>query len=146
MQWISSVLSPDRTGPLAALGLGNATSMSGAGASPDGRSSFGFALMRGKRPGMEDFHHAEYRKDTRSGETVGLFGVFDGHGGPNAADFVRSNLFKNLLQHPKWPGDIQRAIGEESCVRHAIVMLLSKCCMHVQILLSLACMRLGDAW
>eukprot|EP00955_Chlamydomonas_euryale_P010011 107421-Chlamydomonas_euryale.AAC.8 len=53
-----------------------------------------------------------------------------GHGGPNAADFVRSNLFKNLLQHPKWPGDIQRAIGEESCVRHAIVMLLSKCCMH----------------
>mmetsp|Transcript_26289 Transcript_26289/g.78076 ORF Transcript_26289/g.78076 Transcript_26289/m.78076 type:complete len:292 (-) Transcript_26289:191-1066(-) len=112
MQWISSVLSPDRTGPLAALGLGNATSMSGAGASPDGRSSFGFALMRGKRPGMEDFHHAEYRKDTRSGETVGLFGVFDGHGGPNAADFVRSNLFKNLLQHPKWPGDIQRAIAE----------------------------------
>lgn len=35
-----------------------------------------------------------------------------GHGGPNAADFVRSNLFKNLLQHPKFPVAAADALGE----------------------------------
>lgn len=79
---------------------------------PDGRVSFGFSLMRGKRPGMEDFHHAEFKADSRTGEIVGLFGVFDGHGGPHAADFVRGNLFKNLLQHAKFPADLQGAIAD----------------------------------
>ena len=35
-----------------------------------------------------------------------------GHGGPNAADYVRGNLFNNLLQHAKFPSDLHCAIGE----------------------------------
>eukprot|EP00195_Chlamydomonas_chlamydogama_P006956 CAMPEP_0202890740 /NCGR_PEP_ID=MMETSP1392-20130828/1052_1 /ASSEMBLY_ACC=CAM_ASM_000868 /TAXON_ID=225041 /ORGANISM="Chlamydomonas chlamydogama, Strain SAG 11-48b" /LENGTH=238 /DNA_ID=CAMNT_0049574365 /DNA_START=401 /DNA_END=1117 /DNA_ORIENTATION=- len=61
---------------------------------------------------MEDFHHAQFKKDPRTGEVVGLFGVFDGHGGPNAADYVRSNLFINLMQHAKFNSDLQSAIAE----------------------------------
>jgi hypothetical protein len=35
-----------------------------------------------------------------------------GHGGPNAADYVRSNLFINLLEHTKFTTDIASALGE----------------------------------
>ena len=34
-----------------------------------------------------------------------------GHGGPNAADYVRSNLFINLLEHTKFTTDIASALG-----------------------------------
>jgi hypothetical protein len=34
-----------------------------------------------------------------------------GHGGPNAADYVRSNLFINLLEHTKFNTDITSALG-----------------------------------
>lgn len=60
---------------------------------------------------MEDFHHASFQKD-RSGTTIGMFGIFDGHGGPNAADYCRSSLYKNLLLHPKFPSDIAGAFHE----------------------------------
>lgn len=36
-----------------------------------------------------------------------------GHGGPNAADYVRSNLFINLLEHTKFTTDIASALGEQ---------------------------------
>jgi hypothetical protein len=36
---------------------------------------------------------------------------FTGHGGPNAADYVRSNLFINLLEHTKFNTDITSALG-----------------------------------
>ena len=35
-----------------------------------------------------------------------------GHGGPNAADFVRSNIFLNLLQSKKFLSDLPGAVGE----------------------------------
>jgi hypothetical protein len=35
-----------------------------------------------------------------------------GHGGPNAADYVRTNLFVNLLEHTKFTTDIVSALGE----------------------------------
>lgn len=35
-----------------------------------------------------------------------------GHGGPNAADYVRTNLFINLLEHTKFTTDIVSALGE----------------------------------
>ena len=100
MEFIRSVLSPGlRPGRLAELGLGaGSTSLSGGETREDGQVSFGFSLMRGKRPNMEDFHHAEvtvvtvlhgetyligyffmqFRKDKSTGESVGFFGVFDG--------------------------------------------------------------------
>ncbi|MEW5299740.1 MAG: hypothetical protein WDW36_002724 [Sanguina aurantia] len=61
---------------------------------------------------MEDFHHAQFKRDSRLGEAVGLFGIFDGHGGPNAADYVRSNLFINIMSHQKFVGDLPGATAE----------------------------------
>ena len=40
-----------------------------------------------------------------------------GHGGPNAADFVRNNLFDSLLRNPKFPKDIQTALGELQAIQ-----------------------------
>jgi hypothetical protein len=44
--------------------------------SENGKFSYGYASSPGKRSYMEDFH--ETRVDGVDGETVGLFGVFDG--------------------------------------------------------------------
>lgn len=41
-----------------------------------------------------------------------LFFYHAGHGGPNAADFVRSNLFDSLLNNQKFTTDRQQAVGE----------------------------------
>eukprot|EP00775_Hariotina_reticulata_P010325 gene10325-10482_t len=79
---------------------------------PDGKVSYGYSLLRGKRSNMEDFHHAQFKTEPKSGHVVGLFGVFDGHGGSNAADYVRSNLFINLLEHTKFNTDIASALVE----------------------------------
>ena len=35
-----------------------------------------------------------------------------GHGGPNAADFVRQNLFEGLIKNPKFGTDVKTAFGE----------------------------------
>lgn len=94
------------------MSLGTAAEASGGEIREDGKVSFGFSLMRGKRANMEDFHHAMYKRDSRTGENIGLFGVFDGHGGPNAADYVRSNLFVNLMSSHKFISDLPKAITE----------------------------------
>lgn len=80
------------------------------GRSVDGRFSFGFASSPGKRASMEDFYEA--RTDTIDGETVGLFGVYDGHGGARAAEYVKQHLFSNLIKHPKFFSDTKAAIAE----------------------------------
>ena len=36
---------------------------------------------------------------------------FTGHGGSRAADYVKKNLFKNLLEHPQFVSDTKLAIG-----------------------------------
>ncbi|KXZ52830.1 hypothetical protein GPECTOR_8g213 [Gonium pectorale] len=61
---------------------------------------------------MEDFHSAQYKRDPRTGQVVGLFGIFDGHGGPNAADYVRSNLFVNMMQSQKFVSDLPTCVTE----------------------------------
>ncbi|MBA0777847.1 hypothetical protein Gotri_005814 [Gossypium trilobum] len=59
---------------------------------------------------MEDFY--ETRIDGVDGEIVGLFGVFDGHGGARAAEYVKQNLFSNLIRHPKFISDTKSAIAD----------------------------------
>jgi len=59
---------------------------------------------------MEDFHDTKISEV--GGQMVGLFGVFDGHGGSRAAEFVKQNLFDNLLKHPKFLSDTKAAIVE----------------------------------
>ncbi|KAH0459199.1 hypothetical protein IEQ34_012013 [Dendrobium chrysotoxum] len=84
--------------------------VSGGGLSHNGKFSFGYASFRGKRPSMEDFY--ETRIDGVDGEIVGLFGVFDGHGGARAAEYVKQHLFSNLINHPKFNTDIKSAIAD----------------------------------
>jgi len=111
MNFISSVLNPAQRTSLGHSGLGSSGSLSGTETREDGKVVVGYHLLRGKRPNMEDFHHAQFKKDQR-GQQIGLFGIFDGHGGPYAADFVRANLFVNLMQSGKFPADIYGAIKE----------------------------------
>ncbi|MED6151404.1 putative protein phosphatase 2C 59 [Stylosanthes scabra] len=83
---------------------------SGGGLSHNGKFSYGYASCAGKRSSMEDFY--ETRVDGVDGETVGLFGVFDGHGGVRAAEYVKQNLFSNLISHPKFISDTKSAIAD----------------------------------
>ncbi|CAL5024955.1 unnamed protein product [Urochloa decumbens] len=58
---------------------------------------------------MEDFY--ETKIDCVDGQIIGLFGVFDGHGGAKVAEYVKENLFSHLLRHPKFMSDTKVAIG-----------------------------------
>ncbi|RVW70868.1 putative protein phosphatase 2C 59 [Vitis vinifera] len=78
--------------------------------SHNGKFSYGYASSPGKRSSMEDFY--ETRIDGVEGEIVGLFGVFDGHGGARAAEYVKQNLFSNLIRHPKFISDTKSAIAD----------------------------------
>ncbi|CAD6248089.1 unnamed protein product [Miscanthus lutarioriparius] len=78
--------------------------------SENGRFSYGVASSPGKRASMEDFYEA--RIDDVDGEKVGMFGVYDGHGGVRAAEYVKQHLFSNLIKHPKFITDTKAAIAE----------------------------------
>ncbi|XP_018444369.1 probable protein phosphatase 2C 69 isoform X2 [Raphanus sativus] len=86
------------------------TPSSGGGLSQNGKFSYGYASSAGKRSTMEDFF--ETRIDGVDGEIVGLFGVFDGHGGARAAEYVKRHLFTNLITHPKFISDTKSAITD----------------------------------
>ncbi|KAL6888668.1 hypothetical protein ACP4OV_009694 [Aristida adscensionis] len=95
----------------AAMGLaGDGSSLSEGGLSENGRFSYGYASSPGKRASMEDFFEA--RIDEIDGEKIGLFGVYDGHGGARAAEYVKQHLFRNLIKHPKFITDTKSAIAE----------------------------------
>jgi len=59
---------------------------------------------------MEDFYDAKISKI--DGDMVGFFGVFDGHGGSRAAQYLKQYLFDNLIRHPKFMTDTKLAITE----------------------------------
>lgn len=84
--------------------------VSGGGVSENGKFNYGYSSSPGKRSSMEDFY--ETRIDGVDGETIGLFGVFDGHGGARAAEYVKQNLFSNLIKHPKFISDTKSAIAD----------------------------------
>jgi protein phosphatase 1L len=72
--------------------------------------SYGYSSYKGKRFSMEDFHSAKI--ETIDGQEIGLFGVFDGHGGSRAAEYLKNHLFENLLKHPKFLDDTKSVITE----------------------------------
>ncbi|XP_078175417.1 putative protein phosphatase 2C 59 [Carex rostrata] len=82
--------------------------VTGGGLSQDGKFSYGYASSPGKRSSMEDFY--ETRIDGVNGEMVGFFGVFDGHGGIRAAEYVKRHLFSNIIKHPNFISDTKSAI------------------------------------
>lgn len=52
---------------------------------------------------MEDLYETK-------AERVGGFGVFDGHGGPHASQYVQQNLFNALIRHHKFMADARAAV------------------------------------
>ncbi|KAH6828070.1 Protein phosphatase 2C family protein [Perilla frutescens var. hirtella] len=83
---------------------------SGGWKSEDGRLSCGYASFRGKRASMEDFYDIKATKI--DGQSVCLFGIFDGHGGSRAAEFLKEHLFENLTKHPEFITNTKVAISE----------------------------------
>eukprot|EP01018_Ginkgo_biloba_P030334 Gb_26830 [translate_table: standard] len=84
--------------------------VSGGGLSQNHKFSYGYASSPGKRSSMEDFYETQICEV--DGQIVGLFGVFDGHGGARAAEYVKQNLFVNLISHPKFISDTKLAIAD----------------------------------
>lgn len=41
-----------------------------------------------------------------------VFGVFDGHGGAGCAEFLAAGLARRVVEHPSFPDDVGRALGE----------------------------------
>eukprot|EP01023_Acetabularia_acetabulum_P046479 TRINITY_DN4795_c0_g1_i3.p1 TRINITY_DN4795_c0_g1~~TRINITY_DN4795_c0_g1_i3.p1 ORF type:complete len:289 (+),score=55.82 TRINITY_DN4795_c0_g1_i3:3-869(+) len=73
---------------------------------------YGFSLLKGKRPNMEDFHYSKFLTDGKIVGDIGACGVFDGHGGAYAADYTKENLIKNIISHPLFQTDTEAAIAE----------------------------------
>ncbi|KAG8390393.1 hypothetical protein BUALT_Bualt01G0078700 [Buddleja alternifolia] len=83
---------------------------SGGWKSEDGRLSCGYSSFRGKRASMEDFFDIKASKI--DGQAVCLFGIFDGHGGSRAAEFLKEHLFENLMKHPEFIANTKLAISD----------------------------------
>jgi len=58
--------------------------------------NYAVSFRRGRRRNMEDFYSAV--PEMIKGQAIGFFGVFDGHGGTNCADFSAKNLPKLVSQ------------------------------------------------
>lgn len=74
------------------------------------RFSYGYSTFKGKRASMEDYF--ETKISEVGGQMVAFFGVFDGHGGPRTAEYLKNNLFNNLCNHPDFIKDTKSAIVE----------------------------------
>jgi protein phosphatase 1L len=73
------------------------------------RIRHGYHLVKGKsNHPMEDYLVAEYRQ--LHDHDLGLFAIFDGHLGHSVPDFLRSNLFDNILNEPDFSSDSKNAI------------------------------------
>ena len=69
----------------------------------------GWATVCGRRKTNEDRVYCSFH--VSEGLETGCFGVFDGHGGPAAAEFVRNHLFTNLLEHASFGDNLFKAMG-----------------------------------
>ncbi|KAF2927045.1 probable protein phosphatase 2C 56 isoform X1 [Oryza sativa Japonica Group] len=84
--------------------------ITGGSASEDGRLSWDYSSFKGRRPSMED--RFSIKMTTINEQTVSLFGVFDGHGGSLAAEYLKEHLFENLVNHPELLRDTKLAISQ----------------------------------
>ena len=64
---------------------------------------------QGKRPYMEDRHVVH---GMLGGENVSLYGVFDGHGGSQAAQFCKDNVGKAVVKAVEFPQHPEEALTE----------------------------------
>ncbi|KAF7091654.1 hypothetical protein CFC21_094208 [Triticum aestivum] len=78
--------------------------------SEDGSLCCGYSSFRGRRASMEDFY--DMKSSKMDAKQINLFGVFDGHGGSCAAEYLKEHLFENLLKHPAFISDTKTSISE----------------------------------
>ncbi|MBA0690203.1 hypothetical protein Goari_007896 [Gossypium aridum] len=70
----------------------------------------------GGRPYMEDTHVCiadlakDFGRNLMSEDTVSFYGVFDGHGGKDASQFVRDHLPRVIVEDVDFPLDIEKAV------------------------------------
>ncbi|CAN1264138.1 Probable protein phosphatase 2C 76 [Linum perenne] len=83
--------------------------VSGGRKSDDGKLSCGYSSFRGKRATMEDFYDIKTTKINE--KPVCMFGIFDGHGGSRASEYLKQHLFDNLMKHPQFMTDTKAAIS-----------------------------------
>jgi len=79
---------------------------------PKGRRlhyDYGVCEKQGKRPYMEDRHVVH---GMLGGESVTLYGVFDGHGGSQAAQYCKDKVGKALVNAVEFPQDPEQALTE----------------------------------
>ncbi|KAG6514920.1 hypothetical protein ZIOFF_025295 [Zingiber officinale] len=88
----------------------NSNYASGRWKSVDARWQCGYASFKGKRPSMEDNY--DHKSAEIDGKLIGLFGIFDGHGGSRASEYLKEHLFNNLTKHPLLMVDTKIAISE----------------------------------
>ncbi|KAE8789835.1 putative protein phosphatase 2C 56 [Hordeum vulgare] len=74
--------------------------ISGGLESEDGKLSCGYSSFKGRRPTMEDRYDVKFAK--MKGQSISLFGVFDGHAGALAAEYLKEHLLDNLIEHPQF--------------------------------------------
>ncbi|KAL4343177.1 hypothetical protein AHAS_Ahas11G0052300 [Arachis hypogaea] len=65
---------------------------------------------RGKKVTMEDLYDIKTLKI--GGHSVCLFGIFDGHGGSRAVEYLKEHIFDNLMKHSKFFTNAKLAISE----------------------------------
>ncbi|XP_022857529.1 probable protein phosphatase 2C 27 [Olea europaea var. sylvestris] len=76
----------------------------------------GSCAEKGPKPYMEDDHICIDNLPQHLGEIAGFpslgafYGVFDGHGGTDAASFVRNNILKLIVEDSCFPACIEKAI------------------------------------
>lgn len=83
---------------------------------PDGNPAFlpvyrsGSCSEIGPKPYMEDFHICIDDLSNHLSATAGAFyGVFDGHGGTDAAFFVRDNILRFIVEDSHFPNCVKQA-------------------------------------
>ncbi|KAG2398834.1 protein phosphatase 2C 27 [Vigna angularis] len=70
----------------------------------------------GERPYMEDTHICigdlakKFNYNALPGEAVSFYGVFDGHGGKSAAQFVRDNLPRFIVEDVNFPLELEKVV------------------------------------
>ncbi|KAM0906178.1 hypothetical protein ACQ4PT_016873 [Festuca glaucescens] len=74
--------------------------ISGGFESEDAKLSCGYSSFKGRRPTMEDRYDVKFANI--DGQTVSLFGVFDGHAGALAAEYLKEHLLDNVMKHPQF--------------------------------------------
>lgn len=76
------------------------------------RVDFGVTSEQGTRKTMEDQHVAVVRSQTPHASDFSFFGVYDGHGGTQCADYLQQNLHDFILNHPQLRADTTTAIKD----------------------------------